>query len=330
MNPAMKKKRRTKKMEIKINMRQLKRVCQKSIQSFQVHGDVYETADGIYIHKDNGSNVLAVAHLDTALKREREWFHHIQLGKDNDLVYNTGLDDRLGAYIILYLLPSLGVKYDILLTEGEEICRSTAWHFESSKQYNWMFSFDRKGTDVVMYQYESRAMRKRLAKLNITGIGKGSFSDIGELEHLECKGLNFGTGYYNEHTVLHYANLVDTRKQVQRFYAFYEKYRDVHLHHEYAPEPEPEPDEDYDYGYDDKFLIPLCKSCGWELASRTEIITGMCSACEPHITTCVLCDNTVDSRYTDEEGFCPPCQRAMEEHDEPPILLLTSNTEEVQ
>ena len=45
------------------------------------------------------------------------------------MVHSGALDDRLGAYIILDLLPKLGINVDVLLTVGEEQGRSTANFF---------------------------------------------------------------------------------------------------------------------------------------------------------------------------------------------------------
>src|SRR5688572_4953131 len=157
----------------------------------------------MYIYQNNNSRILGVAHLDTVLSMNH--FYRLKVNQDQ-IVLNAQLDDRLGAYTLLHLLPSMGLKYDLLLTEGEEMGLSTAAHFKTDKQYNWMFSFDRKGTDVVMYQYESKPLTAALESSKFK-IGIGSFSDIAFLDHLGCKGFNVGTGYHGEHSTMCYANM---------------------------------------------------------------------------------------------------------------------------
>lgn len=93
-----------------------------------------------------------------------------------------------------------------------------------------MFSFDRKGTEVVMYQYETPGLVKELDKYGfITGIG--SYSDICELEHLGCKGFNFGTGYQNGHFENGYAKLNDTVENIIKFRNFYNANAGRHFPH---------------------------------------------------------------------------------------------------
>jgi hypothetical protein len=69
-------------------------------------------------------------------------------------VFNVKLDDRLGVYTCL-IICGRGLKFDVLLTEDEEIGQSTASFSETNKDYNWMFQFDRQGVQTVMYQYET-------------------------------------------------------------------------------------------------------------------------------------------------------------------------------
>lgn len=178
---------------------------------------------------DNGSNVLAVAHVDSVtcgLTRFKQ---------KNQIVYSTSLDDRLGVHVILDVLPTLGIRPDVLLTDDEEIGRSTASEFIPHKQYNWMFQFDRRGQDAVHYDYIEMAPHIR----SFFTLGQGSFSDICWLDHLGCAGLNIGTGYYNEHTRNSYANLEHTAAQVMRFENFWNELRDQHV--PYVPYVRPKP-----------------------------------------------------------------------------------------
>jgi hypothetical protein len=174
---------------------------------------------GRFRYIDNGSNVLAVAHCDSVdcgLTRYKQ---------RGTIAYSTSLDDRLGVHVILDVLPTLGILPDVLLTDDEEIGRSTAQEFIPHKQYNWMFQFDRRGQDAVHYEYNAMAPHIR----SHFTLGQGSFSDICWLEHLGCGGLNIGTGYYNEHTRNSYANLEHTAAQVMRFQNFWNALHDTHV-----------------------------------------------------------------------------------------------------
>ena len=171
----------------------LRRVCLDSENSFERYGEKVDTKHGPYFFKDNGSKVLAVAHLDT-VQDER----HFGIAKsDNNIIWNCQLDDRLGAWMILHLLPEMGINMDVLLTTGEESCMSTAQFFSAQKDYNWLVEFDRSGTDVVTYQYRESDWKKELSIYR--NINHGSYSDISELGHLGVCGANWGVGYYSHH-----------------------------------------------------------------------------------------------------------------------------------
>ena len=199
------------------DLEKLKERCLCDINDFRKEGRVVDTKDGIYVHKDNGSNILAVAHLDYV--RNDKHFFGAQV-KDEVRVYNGQLDDRLGAHIILDIFPLLGIKVDILLTDGEESGRSTAQHFETVKQYDWICEFDRRGTDAVMYDYETDEL-KALTEAHGFDTGWGSVSDISYLEHLGVSAINFGTAYYNEHCYDHYFVPAELERQLCQFHEFY-------------------------------------------------------------------------------------------------------------
>ena len=141
----------------KINTSALLEIVAMDINEFQAYGFEYKTEDGRkFFFMDNHAPVLAVAHLDTVINDIS-----FSVNKKRKRMYSPMFDDRLGAYIILeHLLREL--NYDVLLTVDEEIGKSTANSFNIGKEYNWIFSFDRKGSDVVMYQYDSPEMRKLL------------------------------------------------------------------------------------------------------------------------------------------------------------------------
>lgn len=178
---------------------------------------------GNLFYKDNGANILAVAHLDFIKDNS---FSYVKLVNNDYVMYSHALDDRLGAWIILNGIPLLAkdIKYDILLTDLEESCHSTAQYFEKNKSYNWMFEFDRHGTGCVMYQYDTLESVNMVK--GIFTVENGSYSDIAALEHLGCLGFNFGTGYEQEHTPYCNANLQTVMHQINKFALFYEKNKD--------------------------------------------------------------------------------------------------------
>jgi hypothetical protein len=207
--------------ETMFDIGKISQICDLPISTFSAYGERTETPDGAYFFKNNGSKILAVAHLDTVLNPTPLWH-------EGDLIAHPCLDDRLGVYLLTDLLATLGVEFDLLLTEGEEIGKSTAAHFVPSKDYNWMFSFDRAGTDVVMYQYQDPLM-ERMIEHHGFEVGVGSFSDISFMGHLGCKGFNFGTGYYNNHSPEAYAVLGHTKSMVEKFCEFYAACKDTEL-----------------------------------------------------------------------------------------------------
>lgn len=206
------------------DMAQMKRRCLAKTRDYLTEPNFLhvQTKDGLYLYQDNGADVLAVAHLDTVQDTDHFWV--TTLGQRR-VLFNCQLDDRLGVYLLLDYLPALlgGRKYDILLTEGEEHCMSTAYWFESPKQYKWMFQFDRAGTDVVLYQYETRAVEDLLEAAG-WHVGIGSYSDICELGGLKCAGINFGVGYEDNHGELSHAYLADIYLDVRRFKTFWDKH----------------------------------------------------------------------------------------------------------
>ena len=208
-----------------LNNNELRWWCETSTSKiFRRIGHVCETPIGRFSYLDRGANVLAVAHLDTALECQ-------SFNMTRDVVYSPALDDRLGAYAITSLFPRQGVVMDVLLTEGEETMESTAQFFEPKKQYNWIVSFDRAGTDVVMYQYKDKEMEKLLQTYDLGPAGLGSFSDICWLDHLGCKAFNIGIGYDGQHSLLCHANLKDTRAQLWKFGKMWQSLKDILLPH---------------------------------------------------------------------------------------------------
>lgn len=195
-----------------------------------------------YYFQGNNSPVLAVAHLDTVQPNRT-----LSLTSTPDagiLATSGGLDDRLGVYVITHLLPALGILPDILLTTDEELGQSTAYDFlpdnhkaDGFAGYNWMFSFDRAGTDVVSYQYETDDLNARIRQAGAQP-GQGSYSDISDLDHLGCSGVNWGVGYQDYHSPRSHVWLDDTFRSVARFQRFYNANATTFIP---APPPDPSP-----------------------------------------------------------------------------------------
>lgn len=135
----------------------------------------------------------------------------------------------MGAFVILHLLPYLGLKgYDILLTTGEETGNTSAKQWKTTKKYKWMFSFDRQGDDVVMYQYDTPENRTLLEQYDFEP-ARGSFSDIAALGDLGCSGFNFGCGMWNYHDKWGFCNLEQLEDQVTRFVKFFNEKSKTHI-----------------------------------------------------------------------------------------------------
>lgn len=179
-------------------------------------------------HKHTNSRVLGVAHMDSV--DQGNGVHVVA-----DRIYYPQVDNKVGMFTILELLPSLGIETDVIITDGEESMQSTAYFFRPEEDsYNWMFSFDRSGDDVVMYQYESSAMRNLVQSCGMR-VGRGSYSDISDLGHLGCFGMNVGCGMHDYHGPYGYVDLMQYLNQVDLFIEFYMIHFDskfTHVHDE--------------------------------------------------------------------------------------------------
>ena len=224
-------------MKLRLDPQRVLHYCKLSVSELliQTPGFTYvDSAAGHYAFQDNGASILAVAHCDTVSVKSKAG----PMAKKST-VHSPALDDRLGVYLLLEVLPQLGVKMDVLLTDDEEIGRSTAELFDApeGRKYNWVFSFDRADGEIVMYQYKNMDGDWETF-WNTYGfkLGFGSFSDICQLETLGCKGFNFGCGYHKQHTPDCYADLKETAKSVNRFMGFYRAHKDTHFEHTPVPQ----------------------------------------------------------------------------------------------
>jgi hypothetical protein len=211
---------------LRVNLKRLRPFLLNEISWFGRFGELVKISPNeFYFYRDNGAKVLGIAHLDTV--HSAKHCYEMDFAGERT-IFASGMDDRLGAYILLDWLPRLGVQVDWLLTTNEEMGQSTAELFEAHKDYNWIFSFDRAGTDVVMYQYEHKDYTELLKRYGFR-VGFGSYSCIADLSFLGVTGFNFGTGYYDNHSVRAYMICEDTEAQVARFLRFYADQRDVYL-----------------------------------------------------------------------------------------------------
>lgn len=197
------------------------------LPNFKTYGE----GENRFAFQNNHTRILAVAHLDSVQKMR----HFARITTDGERwVMSPSLDDRLGVYIIMFLLKELGLKYDILLTDNEESGKSTAQYFKTRKKYNWMFEFDRDGKDAVVYDFWETDFNKLIEETTGFSVSRGSNSDIAYLYELGCKGINFSTGLVKSegHGQWSRANLEVLQDNIARFLKFYNAFRDTHLPHE--------------------------------------------------------------------------------------------------
>lgn len=187
------------------------------------NGTVVQTPLGPYGFLDRGSDVLSVAHLD-AVGEKPHFFGGYVEGTD-PWVFSPWLDDRLGVFVVLDVLPQLGFKHDVLLCTGEEQGRSTARNFTLpiGKKYRYIVEFDRMGEDVVNYQYKQPDMEKAIKEAGFKDLGRGSYTDIVNLDHLGVAAMNIAVGYMQPHTKWCQADLRILFRQLVRYGRFVEE-----------------------------------------------------------------------------------------------------------
>lgn len=210
---------------VNIDFKVMRSVCLASIGSFYDLGLVDGPRGRECVYIQRGGSLLAVGHLDTFGLQNH--FGRIKLG-DGLTVFSPSLDDRLGVYALLHLLPSLlgsDSVYDLLLTTGEESGLSSASSFSvpAGIAYNWVFELDRRGRDAVTYGIDTKKFRKCLGSSGWS-LGLGSYSDIAELGGLGVCAVNFGIAYEAEHTKLCRVNIEAFKVQVSKIARFIKLY----------------------------------------------------------------------------------------------------------
>lgn len=275
----------------------------------------YPNTTNQYGFIDNGSNILAVAHIDTV---QQAWGDkHVNLTWKNDnnntahwpwpIASHPNLDDRLGVFTILYVLPLYGINVDILLCDYEERGQTTAdvfaqdWqekHIANGKQYNWIVEFDRAGDDVVTYHYTEKDWEDALEQHQFT-IGQGSYSDISALEDLNACAVNIGVGYHQYHSKDAWFSLSHWSTNILRFLAFHNTHKDTHFEHEKISYSTKSYDSLYNYVYGDG---------KWQPTTAYSIFNS-CAGCGCFInsTNRVEVDYGFGGKMTGKEYFCLSC-----------------------
>lgn len=313
---------------MKYNIEILRKIC--NIGTYQlldtleqlvsVHGKVTRTQDYLYI--DNGSPVLAIAHLDTVM--DMPAYAVSSKGSNTPLkpvsvidnkINTIQLDDRLGVWLITSVLPQIGIVPDMLFTLDEEVGASTAALFKTDKKYNWMFQFDRRGFGtVVMYQYETPKYVNMLEDIGYD-VQIGTISDISYLDGLGCTGFNFGCGYIDEHshscmTRISWINVV-----VEMFAEFYARYKDTLMPYIHKPKV-------YSNKYNYSYTTPTI---------HIPSTNGRCAYCDVFLlptekTVCSIClEEMNDDEHMDKDDVpvdkdsgnstCSSCGVMMSEED---------------
>jgi hypothetical protein len=203
----------------------LRYFCQASYgQIAEMFNATLDSKNNIFVPSENDSKVLFVAHMDVVTDKPR-----FSMLEDKNTLISSKFDDRLGIYAAYVLKYKYKFDFDILLTDEEERCNSSAQFFKTDKKYNWMFQFDRAGNNhAVCYQYESDEAEKAL---NAAGLQMqmGSYSDICELSHLGCLGFNFAVAYYKQHSPNCYMKIDEYKNQLRKFMKFYNLHKDTHM-----------------------------------------------------------------------------------------------------
>jgi len=208
--------------------------------------------------EDRGSNVLCVAHVDCCDLPHA--FRRVRRPDKPDIIMSPQLDDRLGVYTVLRALYPLGM--DILLTDDEETALSTAAYFIPPRQYNWVVEFDRRGRDVVTYQYHVPEV------YGYFDVGVGTYSDIVDMEHLGVACFNVGIGFHKEHTEECYANPAEWEQQMEAFERFFDDFKDVPLGFEERCQCQPISYELLSLWMEEVGEPPICPYCGLEMRTN--------------------------------------------------------------
>jgi len=144
-------------------------------------------------------------------------------------ITGAGFDDRLGCYLAYTLQEQYPHYFDMLLCDYEEQGQSTAEYFIPTHKYNFVIELDREGFDFVDYGLASAEFCKEFE--HTTGIKQdwGSFSDICELQNVDCSKINLGTGCYSSHSRNSGFSPLVCQSQIRGLMEFVEVYKDTYF-----------------------------------------------------------------------------------------------------
>lgn len=219
--------------------KKLSKVCMADDFSDVYKGENIHVNGKGFTFVNNGANILAVAHWDTVQYGEMVEPEFLYADDNNKIVglRSIQLDDRLGVFILMDILPLYGLKYDVLITDGEETGHSTAALFnpeDYKKDYNWIFEFDRRDILPVLYDYGTDLSWKTAVN-SVQLTDYGSFSDISVMKGLKRCAVNWGAGYYGEHSDKCYCTESSISIVTSDFSIFYNLYSNRKF--VYAPPP---------------------------------------------------------------------------------------------
>lgn len=172
---------------------------------------------------------LIVCHADTVVNGGNGP-HNYSYDAKSGIVKSIALDDRLGIACMFDAIfnTRLMATCAMLICDDEEIGQSSAQVFDRKIKPDFLVELDRRGTDVVCYDYESVLFSSLLESCGFT-VGSGSFSDICYLTDYGVCGVNVGVGYRREHSLECHANLADTFAQLKRLDCFLTRFSGVRL-----------------------------------------------------------------------------------------------------
>jgi len=209
-----------------VDLEQLEKICGADEPWFYKHGTSL-LEDDLLVHVSTGSKVLGVAHVDTAFSDD-SFVVSSEIGR----VWSARLDNRLGVYILMAMLPKMGVTTDVLLTTGNFAEVSTADSFFTANEYNWIYSFDLSRTGVAMYRYGNERHLARLHRHGLYPREDDGYADISELWFLGATGFNFGNGIVTPNSQYSSVLLRVLERQVRKVAAFIRAYSHIPLPYE--------------------------------------------------------------------------------------------------
>lgn len=169
-----------------------------------------------YLYAEGEIPALLVAHLDTV---HRQPVKNICCSRDGRFLMSPegiGGDDRCGVYMILEIIRE--AKCHVLFTEDEEIGCVGARAFAAGKirpQINYIVEVDRRGSnDAVFYLCDNPEFAEFVNSFGFE-TARGSFSDISVIAPaLGVAAVNISAGYYNEHSLHEYIDLVAVERNI--------------------------------------------------------------------------------------------------------------------